>query len=247
MAPASSATVTRGRPGSSAARNARNSRAIAGAHSAPAPAPARRRTAPATRPAPPRRKSGPATQPAAAAIGRVAQQRGAVLLDRLLRGRAWVVLVGALLAGIVFLNVSVLELNRGIATTDTQASSLERANSGLRARVARLDSAERIQRLAAARGFVLPQPGDVTYLRPAAAATSRLAAQRIAPPATLAQQAAAPAAATTTATTTAAPPQLQQSTPVAAAPATSVPAQPAPATQSAPAASSQPATATAGP
>ena len=162
-----------------AGRAARNARAIANARAAHAATAA---PAPATRPA--RRKSGPAparTRPGSVRVGQVAQARGAQLLDSLLRGRSWVALVGILLAGIVFLNVSVLELNRGIARTDAQATTLERTNSGLRAQVARLDSAERIQRTAAARGFVLPQPGQIAYLKPGRA-DARLAAERIAPP-----------------------------------------------------------------
>jgi cell division protein FtsB len=132
-------------------------------------------------PVAPRRKSGPVRKPArpvAAPAPRVARTGAALIVDRLLRGRAWVVLVGALLAGIVFLNVSVLELNRGIARTDAKAATLERTNSSLRERVATLNDAERIQRLAEQRGYILPQPGDVTYLKPGAA-NARLAAQRI--------------------------------------------------------------------
>src|SRR4051794_19551000 len=144
-------------------------------------------TAPRPRPAPApaRRKSGaaakPRTRPAQSPVARVLNSRGMPLLDRILRGPAWVVMLGALLAGIVFLNVSVLELNRGIASTDTKSAQLERVNSALRARVAKLDSGERIQELAAARGFVMPQPADVIYVRERASNAS-LAAQRITPP-----------------------------------------------------------------
>jgi hypothetical protein len=106
-------------------------------------------------------------------------------------------MLGALLAGIVFLNVSVLELNRGIAQTDAKSAALERVNSGLRARVAKLDSGERIQQLAAARGYVMPQPGDVTFLK-ARSSNARLAAQRITQPADT-------ALATTTSTSTTTP------------------------------------------
>ena len=148
-----------------ASRTARNARAIE-----------RARTAPAA----PRRRSGPIARPkpVAAPAPRVARVGASLVLDRLLRGRAWVVLVGALLAGIVFLNVSVLELNRGIARTDAQSTVLERTNSTLRERVATLNSAERIQQLAEQRGYILPQPGDVTYLKPGAG-NARLAAQRL--------------------------------------------------------------------
>jgi cell division septation protein DedD len=130
------------------------------------------------------------------------------LVDRILRGPGWVVMLGALLAGIVFLNVSVLELNRGIARTDAKSAELERTNSGLRARVAKLDSGERIQELAAARGFVMPQPGDVTYVRERGS-NVRLAAQRMSPP--------APATTTTptTVTPTTTTPTTTTTTPVA--------------------------------
>jgi len=132
-----------------------------------------------------------------------------VVLDGLLRGRAWVVLVGALLAGIVFLNVSVLELNRGIARTDAKATALERKNSSLRERVATLDSAERIQRVAETRGFILPRPADVTYLRPKRS-DAKLAATRIQP--------AAPQPATPQETATTTPPAAATAPPSASLP-----------------------------
>jgi cell division protein FtsB len=174
-----------------ATRSARNARAIE-----------RARTAPAA----PRRKSGPVPRkpvaaPAPRVARRVAQGSATVVLDQLLRGRTWVVVIGALLAGIVFLNVSVLQLNRGIARTDAKAAVLERTNSSLRERVATFNSAERTQRLAAQRGYILPAPGDITYLKPASAAQARLAAQRIQPPSQSAvgsPQSAAPTVSTTT-------------------------------------------------
>jgi cell division protein FtsL len=171
-----------------ATRAARNARALE-----------RARTAPAA----PRRKSGPVRKPSAAPVP-VRRVAGSLVLDRLLRGRTWVVVIGALLAGIVFLNVSVLQLNRGIATTDSKAATLERTNSSLRERVATLNSAERIQRLAEQRGYILPQPGDVSYLKPASPAQARLAAQRITAPTPV--SATPPTATTaTTPTTTPAP------------------------------------------
>jgi cell division protein FtsB len=183
-------------------RSERNERALARARSAE-----RTRTAAVPRTAAPaRRKSGAAASPkprtaarpkprtaapATSPVARVLNSRGMPLVDRVLRGPAWVVMLGALLAGIVFLNVSVLELNRGIARTDAKSAELERTNSGLRARVAKLDNGERIQQLAAARGFVMPQPGDVTYVH-ARPSNARLAAQRIAPPAPPVQSATTP-------------------------------------------------------
>jgi hypothetical protein len=112
--------------------------------------------------------------------------------------------------------VSVLELNRGIAQTDASAAGLERTNSALRERVAKLDSGERIQQLAARKGFVMPQPGDVTFVRPRPRVDAKLAAQRITPPAPTTAT-----AAPTTTTTTAAP-----TTTTTAAPATTTAAAP---------------------
>ncbi|MFL5894622.1 MAG: hypothetical protein ACJ76Z_05850 [Thermoleophilaceae bacterium] len=126
------------------------------------------RTRTRTRPAPPRRRSGAAVRPHAAAPSRriaVARPAGALVLDRLLRGPAYIALVGVLLAGIVFFNVDVLELNHGIARTDVRATFLERQNAALTQQLARLASSERIQSLAIQRGLVLPEPGDVRYLR----------------------------------------------------------------------------------
>ncbi len=122
------------------------------------------RSRPARRPAPARRRSGGAT---ARPATRVATPRfdGVALLDRLLRGPAYIALVGVLLAGIVFFNVDVLELNHGIARTDTRATQLKRQNAALTLKLAKLGSSERIQRVALDRGLVLPQPGDVRYLR----------------------------------------------------------------------------------
>jgi len=114
----------------------------------------------------PRRRHGARTRRAPRWLWRVRSLRLAPVVDRSLRGRAWVALVGLLLTGVVFLNVSLLELNSGIARTDARAADLRRENAVLRMRVARLGSSERIQRAAAGRGFVPARPGQVGYLRP---------------------------------------------------------------------------------
>ncbi|MEX2196878.1 MAG: hypothetical protein WD844_16510 [Thermoleophilaceae bacterium] len=153
-----------------------------------APAPHRRTAAPARRPARPSRPARTATpprkairvvprngaRPAAAAIG-------SGLLDRLLRGRAWIACVGALLAGVVFLNVSLLEINRGITQKAERSAELKRDNAQLRLRVAGLASSERIQETAAAQGFVLPAPADVHYVKPGRG-DAQQAAERITAP-----------------------------------------------------------------
>jgi len=88
-----------------------------------------------------------------------------VLLDRLLSGRLWIGLVFLLLVGIVFFNVDLLRMNRDIAVTAEKAETIKRQNARLRGDLARLGSSERIQKVAAESGLVLPAPGEVRYLK----------------------------------------------------------------------------------
>jgi cell division protein FtsL len=142
------------------------------AATAAARAPAHR---PAPRARPARRSSGPARK---ATLRRAARPRVAALLDTLLYGRGWIALVGVLLTGIVFFNVDLLQINRGIASTTKRSASVKQENARLRLDVARLASTERIQRTAADRGLVLPAPGDVRYLRANPSVDGRRAAVR---------------------------------------------------------------------
>ena len=102
-----------------------------------------------------------------------------MVLDAILHGRAWIGLVFVLLAGIVFFNVDLLQMNREIAQAEERVGALKRQNAQLRSEVARLGSSERIQRVAAERGLVLPAPGEVRYLRSDPAVDARRAAARI--------------------------------------------------------------------
>ena len=139
------------------------------------PAPARR---PRQRPSrPPRRVSGPAPPAPArqgtaalpvkvldAPFARALRSRTSGVLDALLAGRGWIVLVGVLLVGIVFFNVDLLRMNREIALTAEKSTALKRENARLRQEAALLGSSERIQDAAADLGLVLPGAGDVRYL-----------------------------------------------------------------------------------
>jgi hypothetical protein len=225
------AAATAASESSAAAVRARAVAAVRAGAATPA-APARRRPATAprrrTRHAPPRRAPRPASpvgvrRRVALAVGRFVEARTQGLLDRLLRGRLWVGFVGALLAGIVFLNVSLLELNRDIARTSVQAAALDRQNSEIRARLSALDSSELIQRLATAQGMEMPAPREYRYLRARPSIDARLAARRAAAPTALA---AAPPTATTTpaAAATASP---AQATSAVASAATTTAASPA--------------------
>jgi cell division protein FtsL len=96
---------------------------------------------------------------------RAARARTGSLLDALLSGRGWIALVFVLLAGIVFFNVDLLQMNRDIARDADRISTLKRENARLLLEEARLASSERIQESAAQLGFVLPAPGEVRYLK----------------------------------------------------------------------------------
>ena len=85
-----------------------------------------------------------------APFGRAARARTGSLLDALLSGRGWIALVFVLLAGIVFFNVDLLQMNRDIARNADKISALKRENARLLLDEARLASSERIQEAAAA-------------------------------------------------------------------------------------------------
>jgi cell division protein FtsL len=196
----------------------------------------------------PRRVSGPARAALAGAgagaavvraplslrLGRRAMRIGdARVLDKLVRGRAWIAIVAAALIGIVFMQVSMLKLNAGVSRAVTAADTLERQNATLRADISKLGSGERVQDAAASKGMVTPAAGDVHYLNAEGASAARAAAS-IKPPSPVAP--AAPAA-TTTAPATTAPAQgtpAQTTTATAATAQQQTPAaqqQQAPATQ----------------
>ena len=103
------------------------------------------------------------------------------VLDRLVRGRAWIALMAVGLMGIVFMQVSLLKLNAGISRAVTAADTFDRQNSSLREDISKLDSGERIQAVAAKLGMVTPAAGDVHYLDGRGADGARAAAS-IKPP-----------------------------------------------------------------
>jgi cell division protein FtsL len=102
------------------------------------------------------------------------------MVDRLLRGRVWIWLIGVLLGGIVAMQVSLLKLNAGISRAVTTTTTLEQQNAGLEEEIARLSSSERIKAAATKKAMVMPPAGDVGFLRArgadrdAARATNRM-------------------------------------------------------------------------
>jgi cell division protein FtsL len=149
-------------------------RAKPAARKAPARHSSRRRVSSHRGTATHRRMSGAAASAPAIALpvrvlnapfARAARARTGSLLDALLSGRGWIALVFVLLAGIVFFNVDLLQMNRDIARNADKISALKRENARLILDEARLASSERIQQEAVQLGFVLPAPGEVRYLK----------------------------------------------------------------------------------
>ena len=87
------------------------------------------------------------------------------LLDRLVRARAWIPMLGVLLAGIVAMQVEVLKLGASIGRSVQMTTELQSRNEMLRASVTSLSNPQRIESVAeATMGMVLPGPGAVAFI-----------------------------------------------------------------------------------
>jgi hypothetical protein len=100
------------------------------------------------------------------------------IVDRMVRGRLWIGVLGFLLIGLVAMQVSLLKLNAGIGQAVERSSALERTNGELRAQVSQLEASERIQQNAAALGMVMPPAGQISYLRRGGGTAAAAAALR---------------------------------------------------------------------
>jgi hypothetical protein len=156
------------------------------------------------------------------------------LLVRLTRSQAWIAIVGALLIGIVALNVYSLGMGSAVSSTAARAAELERENSLLREQIGKLRKNGEIERSAAKLGLgqptseqlvrVLARKGDAQRAAArltgeltagTAAVTTDIAAVSAEPttaevatdPVTTTESAAGAATATETAASTAPPPE----------------------------------------
>ena len=151
------------------------------------PATARTRTAPLH----PRRVSGPTRRPAGVGapvrgrtgvferLGRIPDKRA---VDRLLRSRASIWVIGILLGGIVAMQVSLLRLNSGISRAVQTQSTLEKQNMALQTSIAELTSGERVTTAAAGGQMIEPPAGQQRYLTARPASDPARAARRYKPP-----------------------------------------------------------------
>jgi hypothetical protein len=166
-------------------------------------APAKR---PVSRPRSPRSRTRPSAGGNVAmlpvnAVGGIADSGFVVGMSR---GRAWIVVLGLLLGGIVALNVVGLSLSAAGSATSAKIDELQKENSVYRARIANRLSNERVTKAATALGLSVPAPDAVHYLG-AKGSDAEQAAQRLAdgliantPPAIEPTEADLAAAATTT-------------------------------------------------
>ena len=94
------------------------------------------------------------------------------LLDRLIRGRWWIPVLGVMLAGIVAMQVEVLKLGASMGRSLERNSVLSSENAALRQSVATLGDDQRIEQLAGTMGMVMPPPQAVGFLSANASANA---------------------------------------------------------------------------
>ena len=130
-----------------------------------------------------RRSNTPVTGFVPVVVGRTAGAVGGIadsgFVLRMTRGRLWIGVLGALLVGIVALNVWALSLNASSSKTAGQTDGLKRANSALQAQIAGDLSNEQVQAAATNLGLIIPEPGSIRYVATGGNAAA-IAARRLA-------------------------------------------------------------------
>ena len=122
------------------------------------------RPRPSRAPARPRRQAGPAAPLGARVLAGLRALPDHRWLDRLVRGRVWIPLLGVLLTGIVAIQVEVLKLGAGIGRSVNLATQLQSRNELLTASDAALSSDQRIMREAAKLGMYMPGPTETGFV-----------------------------------------------------------------------------------
>ena len=129
------------------------------------------------------RRNTPVTGFVPVVVGRTAGAVGDIadsgVVVRMTRGRIWIGVLGALLVGIVALNVRALDLNAASSEVARQTDGLKRANSALEAQIAGELSNDQVQAAAVRVGLAMPAPGAIRYLHPGRDAAA-IAARRLA-------------------------------------------------------------------
>ncbi len=167
-----------------------SSRATAAAvalETALAPSPSRTREAPAPgrprREAPSRTRAKSQRRARTNYAPRLALRLQPPRLDRIVRGRAWIPVLGVLLVAIVGLRVEVLKLGAGVGSEVQQATALQSSNAALRSQISALSDNQRITSLAASYGWRMPNALDEHFLQASAGRHVGAAIRNISPPA----------------------------------------------------------------
>jgi hypothetical protein len=149
------------------------------ARQAPARKAPARKAAPARRSAPARRPGGQLIPIAVGTATAVRHLPDSSLMVRMTRGRAWIGVLGVLLAGIVAINVVTLSLAASAGQIDRNIAALEAENSLLGGRVARRYGVTRVRHEAAALGLATATTDQIGYVQASPHDVS-VAAQRLA-------------------------------------------------------------------
>lgn len=158
----------------STARKASTARQSSAARKAPARAP--RRVSPAGRAAAVGGQLIPLAGRTAVAVGQLPDSG---LMVRLTRGRAWIAVLGVLLAGIVTLNVITLSFAASAGHIDEQITALDEENSILSNRDARLYGTANVRNAAGPAGLAMPSSDEIHFIDQSADDVAT-AAQRLA-------------------------------------------------------------------
>jgi cell division protein FtsB len=147
-------------------------------------------------------------------LQRVQTLPDARIVDRLVRGRAWIALIGFLLIGLVAMQVSQLKLSASVSRAVQQGANLERRNGDLQASVSRLSAEQRMQDAGARLGMFIPAAGAIHFLKLAPPRDATQAASALRTNRTVSVSSSAPVPAATTDK-----PMVPDQTPAALAPA----------------------------
>ena len=130
-------------------------------------------TRPRTAPFAPRRVSGPVRRPVPVGppargrtgpFERLARIPDYRLVDGLLRSRLCIWVIGIMLGGIVFMQVSLLRMNTGISRAVATQTTFERQNAALQAQIAKITSGDRVRAAALKDNMIDPPAGSRRFL-----------------------------------------------------------------------------------
>jgi hypothetical protein len=100
----------------------------------------------------------------AVAVARPRPRPRAERRPRVASGVVWIVVIGALLVGVVFMNVAVLRLNIKLDQLGRDRTRLQADNAALASELSSAQAAARIQAQVRGLGFVQARANETTYL-----------------------------------------------------------------------------------